>query len=176
MNFKIYLRRFGKLITLGKLSRTAGGLYLLSPRNNDYLSYHNDGRYWVRSGGSRFVKKLRQPLTGFSGRETLSIGILSVFGPMPDNPDEIDVRLRKEDIVIDLEGTFCLEIILAEQDTPLPKLADRLNAIVHVKNWQPFIFVEAFQRVDNSFPLDRYPSSKDWVEGTNFFVNHTGRI
>jgi hypothetical protein len=99
-----------------------------------------------------------------------------VFGPMPDDPDEIDVRLRKEDIVIDLEGTFCLEIILAEQDTPLPKLADRLNAIVHVKNWQPFIFVEAFQRVDNSFPLDRYPSSKDWVEGTNFFVNHTGRI
>src|SRR5437879_11963419 len=68
MHFKIYLRRFGKLIALQKISRTTGGIYFISPRSSsDYVSYHEDGKYWVRSRGKRFIKKLRQPLSNFVG-------------------------------------------------------------------------------------------------------------
>jgi hypothetical protein len=72
VKFKIYLRRFGKLIPLEKLSRTSRGLYFISPRSRDYISYHEDGKYWIRSQEKRFVKKIRQPLSTFQGIETLS--------------------------------------------------------------------------------------------------------
>ena len=71
---------------------------------------------------------------------------------------------------------FSIETILAEDNAPLPLLADRPDSIVHVKNWKPFIFIEIFSRVANVLPHDRYPSSTTWIDGTNFFVNHTDRI
>ena len=111
MNFKIYLRRFGKLIALEKLSRTSGGLYFVSPKSRDYISYHEDGKYWVRSQGKHFVKKIRQPLSTFAGVETLSMGRINVFGPMPGDRDEVDVPLTKEDLVIDFAGSFFIELI-----------------------------------------------------------------
>jgi hypothetical protein len=176
VKFKIYLRRFGKLIALQKLSRTSGGLYFTSPRSRDYISYHQDGKYWIRSQGKHFVKKIRQPLCTFAGIETLSMATISVFASMPDDRDEADVSVKKEDIVIDFGGSFCVEIILSESVVRLPDLPERINARVFVKNWKPVITVEAFEPAGNVFPTDRYSTSSAWVEGTNFFVDHTGKI
>jgi hypothetical protein len=176
LNFKIYLRRFGKLIAIEKLSRTSGGLYFVSPKSRDYISYHEDGKYWIRSQGKRFVKKIRQPLSSFTGSETLSKGMISVFGPMPHDRDEADVLLRKEDIVIDFAGTFHIEIILSESVIRLPELPERINSRVFVKNAKPVIIVEAFQLTSNVFCADRYPLATQWIEGTNFFIDHRGKI
>ena len=176
MKFKIYLQRFGRLIPIEKLSRTSGGLYFVSPRSRDYISYHEDGKYWIRSQGKLFVKKLRQPLDTFTGTETLSKGMISVFGPMPDDRDEADVLLTKEDIVIDFAGTFYIEIILSERVIRLPDLPERINSRVFVKDAKPFLIVEAFQLTSNVFPADRYPPTTEWIEGTNFFIDHRGRI
>jgi hypothetical protein len=176
VKFKIYLRRFGKLIALQKLSRTSGGLYFVSPRSRDYVSYHEDGKYWIRSRGNRFVKKIRQPLSTFSGIETLSTAIINVFGPMPDDRDEADVSLRKEDLVIDFSGNFCIEMLLSETVIRLPELPERMNSRVFVINSKPVITVEAFELAANVFPGERYPSSTKWIEGTTFFIDHTGKI
>lgn len=176
MKFKIYLRRFGKLIAIEKLSRTSGGLYFVSPNSRDYISYHEDGKYWIRSQGTRFVKKIRQPLSTFTGSETLSMGMISVIGPMPDDRDEADVLLRTEDIVIDFAGTFYIEIILSESAIRLPELPERMDSRVFVKISKPVITVEAFQLPNNVFPADRYPPATQWVEGTNFFVGHRGKV
>jgi hypothetical protein len=176
MKFKIYLRRFGKLIALQKLSRTSGGLYFISPKTEGYISYHEDGKYWIRSHGKRFVKKIRQPLSTFAGTETLSVALINVFGPMPEDRDEAVVLLKQEDLVIDFAGSFCIEIILSECVIPLPELSDRINARVFIKNSRPVIIVEAFELPGSVFPVDRYPSSTRWIEGTNFFINHVGKI
>ena len=173
MKFKIYLRRFGKLIALEKLSRNSGGLYFISPRGDDYISYHEDGRYWNRS---RFVKKIRQPLSTFVGSETLSTARINVFGPMPDDRDEGNVPLKKEDLVVDFAGSFGIEIILSESVIQLAELPERANIRVFVKNWTPVITIEAFELKGTAFPVDRYPSSTTWIEGTNFFINHAGQI
>jgi hypothetical protein len=176
VSFKIYLRRFGKLIALQKLSRTSGGLYFISPRSLDHISYHEDGKYWVRSQEKLLVKKLRQPLSTFTGIETLQRSTIHVFGPMPDDPDESTVQLKKEDIVIDCAGGFCIEIILSETLPLLPELPERMNARVFVKNWKPIITVEAFELPGNVFPVDRYPPATRWIEGSNFFFDHMGKI
>ena len=176
MNFKIYLRRFGKPIALEKLSRTSGGLYFVSPMGGDHVSYHEDGKYWVRSQGKRFLKKIRQPLSTFAGIETLSMATINVFGPMPNDRNEADVVLKEEDLVIDFVGSFYFEIILSESVIQLPELPDRIGSRVFVKNSKPIITVEAFQLAENASPVDRYPSSTTWIEGTNFFINHTGKI
>ena len=135
MKFKIYLRRFGKLIALEKLSRTSRGLYFISPRTGSYISYHEDGKYWIRSQDKRFVKKIRQPLSTFAGIETLSTAMINVFGPMPDDRDERDVPLNKEDLVIDFAGSFGIEIILSDSVIRLPELPERVNTRVFVKKW-----------------------------------------
>jgi hypothetical protein len=176
VNFKIYLRRFGKLIALEKLSRTSRGLYFVSPKSRDYISYHEDGKYWIRSRGKPFVKKIRQPLSTFAGIETISMARINVFGPMPGDRDEADVSLKREDIVLEFAGTFCIEIILSESLIPLPEVPERKNTRVFVKNWKPVITVEAFELAGNVHSADRYPTSAKWTEGANFFIDHTGKI
>jgi hypothetical protein len=185
VTFKIYLRRFGKLIALEKLSRTSKGLYFISPRGGgDHITYHEDGKWWVQrrqkllGWNERFVKKIRQPLFSFAGIETLSTARLNVFGPMPDDPDEAEVRQKKEDIVIDFAATtFGIETILSDRIVQLPQLPERVNPRVFVKDWKPFIIIETFELADNSLPLvDRFPPSTTWIEDKNFFINHIGKI
>ncbi len=100
----------------------------------------------------------------------------SVFAPMPDDRDELEINLKVEDIILDFAGNFCIEIILSASQLELPKLPERLNSLVFVKNWKPYITIEAFEVLDNIFPSYRYPTKVDWVEGTNYFVNHIGKI
>jgi hypothetical protein len=177
MRFRIYLRRFGKLIKLYKLHRNRAGLYIFSFRNKDYVSYHEDGKYWIRSQGTRFVKKLRQPLSSFKGAETLFTSLVTILAPMPDDLNEAEGLIKVEDIVLELEGNFCVEIILSESRVELPELPARLNRAVFFKeNWGPLLTIEAFQMEGNAFPIERYPSRIEWVEGKNYFIDHTGRI
>jgi hypothetical protein len=177
MHFKIYLRRFGKLIALQKISRTSGGMYFISPRSSDdYVSYHEDGKYWVRSQGKRFVKKLRQPLSTFVGTETLSSGIFNCLGPMPDDRDETEVSVKPDDLIVDFRGSFGIEIILSKNMIQLLDLPGRINNRVFVEDSKPLIIVEAFEFQGAPFLTDRYPARTDWIEDTNFFINHTGKI
>ena len=60
LRFNIYLRRFGKLAKLYKFHRNASGLYVWSRQSKDYISYHEDGRYWIRRLGNKTVKKIRR--------------------------------------------------------------------------------------------------------------------
>ena len=95
---------------------------------------------------------------------------------MPDDRDEADVSLRKEDLVIDFSGNFCIEMLLSETVIRLPELPERMNSRVFVINSKPVITVEAFELAANVFPGERYPSSTKWIEGTTFFIDHTGKI
>jgi hypothetical protein len=177
MHFKIYVRRFGKVIALQKISRTSGGIYFISPRSSsDYVSYHEDGKYWVRSQGKRYIKKLRQPLSNFVGIETLSSGVFNIWGSMPDDRDEAAVSVKPEDVVVDFPSTFGIEIILSEKEIHLPDLAGRLHSRVYIKESKPLIIVEVFEFDVQPFLTDRYPTPTTWVENSNFFVDHPERI
>lgn len=44
MEAHVYLRRFGKLITLERIKRHQSGLYFFSRSNKSYTSYHTDGK------------------------------------------------------------------------------------------------------------------------------------
>jgi hypothetical protein len=96
---------------------------------------------------------------------------------MPHDRDEAAVSRKPDDIVIELEGNVCVEIMLSADVISLPELPGRLNSSVHIKaEWRPIVVVETFQARDNVFPVYRYPGSTPWIEGVNFFLNHTGRI
>ena len=177
MRFSVYLRRFGKLIKLYKLHRSASGLYMWSHQSSDYVSYHDDGRYWIRSRGRRTVKKLRQPLNGFRGEETLSQSVNMFYAPSPQHEDEGRVPVGPDDIVLELNQTLVVEIILSAGVLNLPPDPQRPNSVVHVRDSvAPVITVEAFSMVGNVFPSQRFPSVVNWVEGENVFFDHDGRI
>src|ERR1700746_1725623 len=130
MKFKIYLRRFGKLIKLYKLHITNEGLYIISSKSlgsGDHISYHEDGKFWAKFLGRRTIKKLRQPLSLFTGSESLLSAFWTVLGPLADDLNEAEVNLKPEDIVLELEGSFGIEISLSETKVELPELPDRLN-------------------------------------------------
>jgi len=177
MKFRIYLWRFGKLIKLYKLHRTNTGLYIFSFRSKDYVSYHEDGKYWIRSQGRKVVKKIRQPLSSFKGMETLERSIGTILGPMPWDRDENPQHLQPEDIVIDLDGIIGIEIIISDNAITLPTLPERLNSITYIKQCRPpFLIIEVFQIASNMLQPSRFPSDEKWVEGENFFFDHIGRI
>jgi hypothetical protein len=145
-------------------------------RSPDHVSYHEDGKYWSTFEGKRPVKKIRQPLSTFVGTETLLKATINVFRPMPDDRDEQNVRLKKEDVVLDFVGGFWFEIILSESVPQLSELPERINARVFVKHWKPVITIEAFQLAGGGYPADRFPPSTQWVEDLNLFFNHSGKI
>jgi hypothetical protein len=177
MRFSVYLRRFGKLIKLYKLHRSASGLYMWSHQSSDYVSYHDDGRYWIRSRGERTLKKLRQPLSGFTGAETLSQSVNTFYAPSPQHEDEGRTLVRPDDIVLELDGTVVVEVILSAEVLNLPLDSQRPNSVVHVRGFScPVITVEAFSMVGNEFPSQRFPSVMKWVEGENVFFDHRGKI
>jgi hypothetical protein len=177
MESRIYLRRFGKLIKLYKVSRTANGLYIFSGHSDNYVTYHEDGKYWVRAGaGAKVAKYIRQPLSSFSGTESLSLSNIWVAAPAERDLDESKVPVKSEDIVIDLKGIFRIELMLSASAIQLPALPERLNSRVYVKDWSPFLMIEVFQTAENAVFSSRFPSPREYVEGENFFVNHPGRI
>ncbi|MGH7146934.1 MAG: hypothetical protein ACREIJ_03420, partial [Nitrospiraceae bacterium] len=158
MKFRIYLRRYGKLITLYKLHRTKKGLYVFRSVGKDYVSYHEDGRYWIRFLGEKTTKKIREPLSSFTGIESLFTSCHTFLAPMPDDLDETEVLIKAEDIVLEMEGDVCIEIILSGSKVELPELPERLNRTIYIKeNWKPLVIIEAFQAVGNIFPQYRYP-------------------
>jgi hypothetical protein len=180
MEFRIYLRKFGKLLRLYKLSRTTRGFYFFygSKGENDYVTYHEDGKYWIRRyDGQKAVKRLRQPLSSFSGTVTLVCSFITVNGPTVDALEENEVLLRQEDIIVEREGSFGIEVILTENHIQLPNLLERPNSFVYVKGqFQPIIIVEVYDLVGNIIQPPRYASEFEWVDGENSFYNHHGHI
>ena len=177
IKFRIYLRRFGRLVKLFKLQRSKSGIYIFSGKSANYISYHEDGRYWIRFGNSKPVKKLRQPLSSFKGQETLYVTCITILEPMPWDRDENSQRLQSEDIVLDLDGNFGLEVAISDNAITLPTLPERLNSITYIKQCRPpFLVIEAFQLSSNMLPPPRFPSGEKSVEGVNLFFDHTGKI
>jgi hypothetical protein len=177
MKFRIYLRRFGKLIKLYKLHRNNKGLYIFSSRNKGYVSYHEDGKYWIREKERKLIKKIRQSLSSFKGVETLENSVWTILGPMSWDRDENPQHLLSEDIVIDLDGIIGIEIIISDNAITLPTLPERINSITYIKQCRPpFLIIETYQLTSNILQPSRFPSDEKWVEGKNFFYNHTGRI
>ena len=95
---------------------------------------------------------------------------------MPDDRDEAAVSVKHDDVVVDFPSTFGIEIILSEKKIQLPDLAGRLHSRVYVKESRPLIIVEVFEFDVQPFLTDRYPTPTTWVENSNFFVDHPGRI
>jgi hypothetical protein len=176
MRFRIYLRRFGKLIKLYELKRTSAGLYIFNGHSPNYVTYHDDGKYWIRMAGKKLSKYTRQPLTSFHGAETLSTSMSSVWGSTDLDLDETQVTVRPGDIVIDRDGSFCIELMLSADPIELPETPERMNRAVYAKDdWRPRVIVEVFDPADHA-PTSRFPPRQEWVEGTNFFYDHSGRI
>lgn len=179
MEFRIYLRRFGKLIKLYKFDRTKAGLYIISSPStgDDYDTYHEDGNYWHRYRGRKMIKKRRQPLSSFAGTETLFSAAFSVMAPTSDALEANDVNLKEEDIIIEREGAFGLEVIMAEKKIQLIDLPDRPNNTVYFKElFQPIIIVEVYNMADNVIRTPRFSPDRNWVDGQDFFYDHDGRI
>jgi hypothetical protein len=177
MRLSIYLRRFGTLIKLYRLHRSPAGLYVWSLQSPDYISWHEDGRYWIRFRGRKTVKKLRQPLRDFKGAETLSLSVNTFLAARPFDKAEGQVQLRPEEIVLALDGCFAVEVMLSESPLSLSSRPERLNAVVHARDTvHPIITVEAFPLSNNVFPSERFPPAIQRIEGENFFVDHSGRI
>jgi hypothetical protein len=179
VKFRIYLRRFGKLIRTVSSIAVQVGLYVLRDGrgySGSYDTYHEDGKFWSRVGGIKAVKYIRQPLSSFVGVETLSSGVLTVWGPMPNDRDESEVTVKPGDIVIDLEGRVGLEVILSSSvHVPLPDLPERRNSTAYVEqDWYPVLIVEVFEPLGNSFPVGRYPRREPWVEGLTSSPTITG--
>ncbi len=166
------------MIRLYKFSRTKQGLYIIyrGSHGNDYITYHEDGRYWIRNfKGEKHVKKLRQPLSNFRGVESLrSAGVL-IVSPIPGDQDENQVVIGPEDIVVERNCPFFIEIMLSESSIELPSLPNRTNSAVYFRGSAPRIVIEIYENVGPTFPDIRYTTTV-WVEGQNFFVNHQGKI
>lgn len=177
MRFSIYLRRFGKLIKLYRLHRSPTGLYIWASQSSNYTSWHEDGRYWIRSRGRRHVKKLQQPLIGFKGTESLCLSTQMITGPWLRDKADGQVKVRPEDIVFEIDGHFAIEIILSEDPPILAPLLERASSIVFVRDTvRPIITVEVFPITSGVLPPMRFPSATQWIEGINFFVDHRGKI
>jgi hypothetical protein len=156
VRFSVYLRRFGKLIKLYKLHRNDQGFYIWSFKSKDYISYHEDGKYWTSIAGRKTVKQIHQRLSIFKGTETPSVSVTSILAPMPDDKDESLLHIKAENIVLDLAGNFCVEIILSAEKIDLPYLPERSTSVVHSKDGRfPAIIIEAFLIADSVFPNAR---------------------
>jgi len=177
MRFSIYLRRFGKLHRLYKFHRSTKGLYSFSRSADSYDSWHNDGNSWSRFRGAKTIKKKRQPLARFEGSETLYNSITMLLAPMPDDIEETAHQPRADDIVLDIPGIVATEVILSAAPLTLFPIPSRPDSMVHVKvDMFPIFTLEAWQMPDRQFPVSRFKSSINWVEGQNLFFNHVGRI
>lgn len=179
MKFRVFLRKSGQLHQLEKFSRTSKGLYVIGRGNpfNDYISYHSDGRYWVRVNGQKFIKKLRQPLDGFKGAETIMSFVGVVFKPMPDDPPDTEGEIKSEDIVFERHSRFGMEVILSDGPVELPPLLERTNSLVFRKpQMTPVLTIEVFDLPGPPLLRERFSPNIRWEEGRNLFFGDDQRI
>ncbi len=159
MKFNIYFTSNNELVKLYAINRSLSGLYLMPFGNWPHFSYHNSGETHYRHpalvNGNLNTKRQRVPLQEFIGPESItSFNVLNF-----SSRSSKGFKVKKEDIVIDLEPPFCVEIILTSKELVLPEMADRKNSRLYLKtNFSPMIIVEAFnlpnrQLIDQRFKV-----------------------
>jgi hypothetical protein len=162
MKFTIYAKNKYGLHRLYRINRNATGLYFnnaSSRADASYVTYHDSGAYWVRSGRSKIIKRRRPPLNELRGAYTLSIAT-NYIDPdtTPARPNE-SVQVREHDIVVEYLSGFCCEIILADDIVELEPLSSRSASHVFVKHQlSPIMILEFFTVASNIFPQQRFPS------------------
>jgi hypothetical protein len=158
MKFKVYAKRHGRLVTLWDVRRTPTGLYFHGSRGPSYMSYHEDGAYWTRSGHTKMAKKRRTPLAELKGAYTLSTGTFAILAPMPTDPIADGVQLRNEDIVVEYPGIFRAEVILSDAVPTLEPIPSRANTQVFIiENIAPIVTFEFFENPTIELQIDRFP-------------------
>lgn len=159
MKFKVYVQRQGRLITLWDARRTRTGLYFHGLHGHDsYMTYHENGEYWIRSGRTKMVKKRRPPLADLKGAYTLSTGTFTILAPQPSDRVVESTQLRGEDIVVEYSGIFGAEVILSDSPLQLEAIPSRVNSQLFVKaNLAPVITFEFFENPTNVLPSNRFP-------------------
>jgi len=159
MKFKVYAKKQGRLVTLWDVRRTPTGLYFHGSHGPSYMSYHQDGAYWTRSGHTKMAKKRRTPLAELKGAYTLSTGTFTILAPMPTDPIADSVQLRSEDIVVEYPGIFGAEVILSDIVPTLEAIPSRANTQVFTKqNVAPIVRFEFFENPANELQIGRYPA------------------
>lgn len=159
MKFKVFVKRRGKLFTLWDIQRTPTGLYFHDRTNpKSYMTYHEDGAYWDRSGRARIVKKRRPPLADLKGTYTLSTATFNILAPLPTDRVAEGVQLRSNDIVVEYPGIFGAEVILSDQVQQLEPMSSRVNSKVFPVQYMPIIMFEFFDNPTNTMPAARFPS------------------
>jgi hypothetical protein len=152
---------------MAQFHRNDQGLYVLSRDPRTRTSYHEDGKYWTRVDGKMVVKMVREPLSAFTGAETLLFTYIILDDRSPIAVDPAAVRLKREDIVLDHAGIVGLEPILSDQPLQLPPLPDRLDQRVFVKACKPLLIIEAFTVVNNALPGPRFLRPPKAIYGTD---------
>jgi hypothetical protein len=185
LKLDIYYRRNGRLVNLYRINRTPTGLYLNAAKHplaasgsarkgDSSLSYHEDGRWWIKHDGRRDPKRLETPLSAFRDARTISTTWCTILDAS-SNPLESEIQVRPQDIIIDRPDRFGVEIILCDRAIVLPDEPTRPNSTTYTFNQiSPVILVEVFDFKQVSVP--RFTRAEPLVEGVNLFFDHPGRI
>src|SRR6266487_1574892 len=124
LKFSVYAKKQDRLVRLFEINRTPTGLYFNDVRGSSpsYVTYHEDGAYWVRVRRIKAVKKRREPLASLTGAYTLSTMLANIYAPMPNDRRADDAQIRTEDIVVEYPGNFGVEVILSDKEIELEPL------------------------------------------------------
>ncbi len=146
MKFNIYFAIDGELNKLYEVNRSPSGLYFHAFGNRPHFSYHKSGETHfkhpaLRSSPEFNIKKQRTPLSEFVGPESITSFNVMDFKARTTKKYQV----KPEDIVIEIEPPFCVEIILTSKEILLPKLPERENLQQFLKrDMSPMIIIEAF--------------------------------
>lgn len=102
--------------------------------------------------------------------------MINIWAPSEGDRDEALVSMRNNDVVVNFPSTFGIEIILSDTLLTFPEFGGRTNGRVIVRETKPLIFIEIFEFQGQPLLSERFPTPIDWLENSNFFVNHPGRI
>lgn len=170
----IYFKTGDEYYRYYKLELRKNGFYLVdNSQRGNHFSYHTDGTCFYHYFGTRNTKKIRRPLSEFTGIESLScVNILLLDATTLETKRP---QIKAEDFIIERQAPFCFELILSEKPFELPDLPTRINSKSHQKKLgHIYVTVEVFENASNYLMDTRYNPNK-WVVGENFFMFFDGK-
>jgi hypothetical protein len=166
MKIKVLLATSDGFRRLYSISESTGGLYVHeSGSSGDHFSYHNDGTCFYHSFGNRTMKKVRDPIIGFTGIETLRVSAILINSGEPEKT----YTRSANDIVLRHTAPFWLDMAISDSENSWTPSEGHLNSEFFVRkiSYLWFLF-EAYSKADavmEQFKFKKY----EWEVGKNLF-------
>jgi hypothetical protein len=165
MKVRVFARTPEGLFCVYKITRTSCSLCIISSvsaaNRGDHFTYHRDGTCFHHVHGIRAARgdgipwsQLKQPFTA------ISAGVVLFAPPLGAR---LDRMAKAEDIVINRDGMFGVEIIVAPEPVDLPEDSQRPARTVDVITSSPTVIIESFDIPDSTHRLPRFGSPvREW--------------